>query len=107
MDYCKLCENRMDCFSNHWCVTMDAKRVINGEYVCDNFELSGRQYELLKRDRQDQEQLFDMMANDMINRVNGRVSIYTGCKTDDCEHCAYASSGTCLKCYYIRKLRGD
>lgn len=45
---CELCANKKECFDSHWCVTMDRGRKINNEYICDNFELSGRKYEELK-----------------------------------------------------------
>ena len=37
MKYCNECMHYFTCKKNNWCITMDAERKYNGEYVCDNF----------------------------------------------------------------------
>ena len=36
--YCNNCKNKKECHENHWCVTMDRKRKIDGVYICDNYK---------------------------------------------------------------------
>ena len=36
--YCNSCKNKKECFKNHWVVTMDRNRKIDGVYICDNYE---------------------------------------------------------------------
>lgn len=63
---CELCANKKECFDNHWCVTMDRGRKINNEYVCDNFELSGRKYEELKEKNKKLEEEKDLFVKSYI-----------------------------------------
>ena len=108
MDYCKLCTNKEQCSGNHWCITMDAQRKINNEYICDNFELVGRtynntKYELhscqnaiksLQKIRAEQQEIIEMMAEDL-----------APLKTDNKGGVAWTSIG--VKEYYFEKIRGE
>ena len=115
MDYCKFCANKELCNTNYWCITMDAQRKINNEYVCDNFELLGRtynntKYELhscentiksLQKIKEFQQKIIEMMAEDLSQYTIFQYAKDTGLMIGN-----YLNTTTTnIKEYYLNKAR--